>query len=247
MKYSELIYQGARAAGNYGDPSITYRSFIMGEMQNDPDYAAYIDRAYHEANAFLQRVSALGKVPCKIKTFEPVGVDTAAELVMPNDFLTAVSVFQYDRDDKPNDTQYETLPFKKFGNKVYVMGRYSPYRKIHVQYRPKVPILGKEDIAFVTENSTSNYSIVKARSGISETANNIASALNKAEYYQVDLSSSYGISDEILLLGVDWIRARLKDDVSKGHSEEMEIESRLNDIESDEFIYLQRRGGRNLL
>lgn len=246
MKYSNFIYEGARAGADFGDPSTTYRGFIMGELAQDQDYSPYLDKAYHEANSFLQRISALGKVPCRIKEFDPIGADTAAELVMDDDFLTAVSVFQYDDDFKRS---YTVLPFRKLGNKVYVLGRYSPYRKIYVQYRPKIPVFSKSNIAFVTEVSTVYYtiSVIKPNgTSVTETTDNEANALQLADDMQVDLAD-YGITDEILLLGIEWIRARLKDDVSKGHSEEIEVESRLNDIESDEFIFLQTKGGRTRL
>lgn len=245
MKYPDFIYQCAKAGADYGDDSMTYPNFILGNMKDDQDYSPYLDKTYHEANAFLQRVSALGKVPCGIKEFGPIGADTAAELVMDSDFLTAVSVFQYDDE---SHRKYTTLPFRKLGNKVYVLGRYSPYRKIYVQYRPKIPVFSKSNIAFVTEVSTVYYTISVIKpdgTSLTETADNVADALRLADDMQVDLAD-YGITDEVLLIGVDWVRGRLRDDVSKGHSEEVEAESRLNDVESDEFIYAQTKGGRVL-
>lgn len=246
MKYPDFIYQCAKAGADYGDDSMTFPNFMLGNMKDDQDYSPYLEKTYHEANAFLQRVSALGKVPCRIKEFGPIGADTAAELVMDSDFLTAVSVFQYDDDLKRSFT---TLPFRKLGNKVYVLGRYSPYRKIYVQYRPKIPVLSAGKICWITEDSEGYYNLdafTNASTGESYQAVSFVSsadAMEEADSRQIDLAD-YGLTDEVLLIGVDWVRGRLRDDTSKGHSEEVEAESRLNDVESDEFIYAQTKGGR---
>ena len=234
MKYSEFIYKAAIAASKYHDSSATYESFMLGELASQEDFSGYIDGAYHEANAFLQRASSLGKIPTRVAAFGPIGVDMAAELAMGDDFLKPVAVFQYHDDSLMRD--YDTLAFKKFGNKVYVVGRYSPYRKIYVQYRVKIPILDKTDIPFITE-VTGGYEV----KGTVYTT--LASALEASMANDVSLDL-YNISDELLYIGIDWIKGRLNDEISKGHSEEMEAESRLNDFDADEYLFVQKRGGR---
>lgn len=238
MKYSEFIFQGAKAAADYGELDATYEAFMLGNLNEDEKYSSFIDKAIHEGNAFLQRLSSLGKVPARIQTFEAVG-NGEPIFEMGGDFLRPVSVFQYRDDAKLID--YDTMPFKKLGNKVYVMGRYSPYRKIHVQYRVAIPVFGLKDIPFITEFVTADGQSQYDSAG--QLFESYEEALQNAIENDIDLTEEYGISDEALLLGIDFIRARCRDDKSKGHQEEMEVESRLNDIEDDEFLFLQTKMG----
>lgn len=240
MNYSHFIYEGARASADSGDSSMNYSLFLLGQMAVEEDYAGYLERTYREANAFLQRASALGKLPCRIKVFNPIGLNGTPEFTMEEDFLTPVSVFQYRDDIRKID--YETLEFKKLGNKVIVISPLSPFRKIYIQYRVKVPYLGKEDICWITEVSTTEYNLEKVGETYSDSYSNLPDAIEAAEDYQFDLEA-LGFTDELLSIGVDWIRARLDDNDNRGHSREAEAESRLNDIEADEFIYLQKKGG----
>lgn len=237
MLYSEFIYQCVKSAANYGDSSMTYQAFLLGDMKQEQDYAGYLDKAYHEGNAFLQRCSSLGKIPTRIKEFEPIGADMAAELKMGDDFLKAVSVFQYDDDKR---LRYTVLPFRQIAGKIYVLGQYSPYRKIYVQYRVKIPLFNEGSISWVVKGSENedSYFVEGAE------YDSLAEAVEKADAKQIDLTALYGIEDSLLMIGIDWVKGRIGDEVSLGHSQETEAESRLNDFELDEFLYSQRSGGK---
>ena len=236
MRYSEFVYQGAKAASDYGELDASYEAFLLGHLSENEKYASFIDNAVREANSFLQRISVLGKVPARIKTFEAIGNGNPS-FEMDADFLRPLSVFQYRDDDHPRD--YDVLPFKKLGKYVFVMGPYSPYRKIHIQYRVAIPIYGLSDIPFISEYVTSNGQSHYDVAG--DIYDSFYEAKEAAEEADIDLTESFGITDEVLMLGVDWIKARCRDDKSKGHQEEMEVESRLNDVADDEFIYEQRK------
>ena len=239
MKYSEFIFHCAKQGANtYGDATMTYMGFLRGEMAETEVYANCLDRAYFLANQFFQRCSALDKLQCNIKAFYEAGIGQHAPgLVMDEEdrFLKPVAVFQYCDDDKRTD--YINLDFHQVGkNVINVLGKWSPYRKIYVQYKTKVPYLGADRIAFIHEDATNYYRV----DGVTETFNNFQQAYEAAEAEQLDLGD-YGFTNELLMIGVDWVKARLNDDVSMGHSQEIEAESRLNDFESDEFLYVQRR------
>ena len=242
MKYSEFIYQCAKQGSGYGESEVNYHTFLLGAC-SQPDYATYLDKAFHEANAFLQRISALGKVPCRIKEFEAIGSGVAELEMDSEDFLKPVAVFQYRDKDKRD---YDNMPFRKIGNKVQVLGSYSPYRKIYVQYRPKIKYFRPSDVVFITSNAdNSTYSTAESSYYVEGTQyDTFDEAFEAAEEKQFDLTAEYGISDELLSIGIDFVKGRINDDASQGHSQEMEAESRLNDFEPDEFVFLQTKGGR---
>lgn len=244
MKLSEFIFLCMKQGSNYGEKEMNYHSFLLGAASQQ-DYAPYLDKAYNEANVFLQRASSLGKIPCRIKEFEPVG-HNAAELEMDSDFLKPVAVFQY-CDNTNRD--YDSLPFRKVGNRVYVLGHYSPYRKIYVQYRPKIKLFVESDIVWINPSTADSTFSTAAESYIVEGTeyDNFADAFEMAQSKQIDLEEEYGIADELLMVGVDFVKGRLNDDASQGHSQEIEAESRLNDFEPNEYVYLQTKGGRNVL
>jgi len=238
MKYSEFIFLGMKAGSDYGDPSMNYHSFLLGAA-NQQDFSSYLDKAFHEANVFLQRASSLGKFPTRIKEFPPM--DENADLEMGSDFLKPVAVFQFSDGLR---SSYNSLRFKKVGNNVQVVSPFSPNKEIYVQYRPKIRLFGKEDIVFI-EPSNQNYETTGESFIVRGTEyQSFADAFNAAEALQIDLQNEYDIPDNLLMIGVDFIRARLNDDVSRGHSQEMEAESRLNDFEQDEFLFVQTKGGR---
>ena len=232
MNYSEFIYTCAKEGANtYGDATMDYAAFLLGGMGVSEVYADCLDRTYVLANQFFQRCSSLGKLRCKVVSFEECD---GSGLVMGEDCSKPLAVFQYDDDERQTD--YRNLEFRTVGKKVKVIGRVSPYRKVNVQYRPKVPMFGKKDIRFIEEANAFSYMVT----GIATAFMTFDGAYAAAEEKQVDLED-YGFSDELLMIGVDWIKGRLNDDTSMGHSQEIEAESRLNDFDPDEFLFLQRR------
>lgn len=230
MTYPRFVFDCAKEAANYGDASMTYESFLMQEMDLSDDYSGFLDKAFTACNQFLQRVSALGFVPMKLQEFEP-----SDNLTLPEDCLTPKYVFQY-RDDDNHARGYESLSFRKNGRELLVTSPFSPYRKVYVQYKPKIPFLCRSDIYFVEKVSDVNGIELYLAHG--ETFNVATDAIEAAEANQFDLET-LGISDELLSVGIDWVKGRLNEDESKGHSQEMEAESRLSGMEPDQYEYAQ--------
>lgn len=240
MYYSKFIYLAAKAGANYNDPSMTYENFLMGKMDETDDYAGFLDKAFLEANSFFQRLSVLHIIPSKIEVHDELG-DEEAVLALPTDCLQPMHVFQYLNDDLAN-SDYINVAFRKDGSSVYLQGRYLRNRKVRIQYRPKIAMLGRENISWIVNTPDANGFDSYEVGG--SFYNDFYEALTENEEGQLDLLETYGITDEMLMVGIDWIKGRLNEDESKGHSQELEAESRLQDLSSDDFEYAQYRMGK---
>ena len=259
MKLSRFIFEGAKAASDFGELSMTYEAFLMGGMEKTQEYSAFLDKGFREANAFLQRVSQLGIVPLRIKSYEPEEVVVNGCLQQPSDCLKAVAVFQpkgrkgslylpYSDDsdiDPVLDAMqrgYDSIPFRKINSQVYMMvGKYDHYKAVFMQYKKRVPYFNQSDVKHIYQVNDS-YVV----DGDDDVYTDYSSAFTACENAQIDLEAEYGITDEVLSVGIDWIKGRSMEDVSRGHSIEMEAESRLLDFGSQDFVFLQTKTGGNL-
>lgn len=226
MKLSYLIYLSAKAAADYGDASFTYESYMSGEAQKDEDYASFIDKALTEVNAFLQRVSTLNKVPAVVESFTLT--KGQYQIAFPNSKGRVITVFQY-RNDQSN---YDVLSYSHLGNAIFLR---KPFRNeegdtVWVQYRPKIEWYREADIIPI-EATEYDGSIQYLSNG--EYYDSFTEA---EEANEVDLTEEYGLSNEILALCVDWVKARLMDSRTEGQAKEIEVESRINDVTLDEVL-----------
>lgn len=232
MYYSNFIYYAAKAGSEYGDPAMTYENFLMGKMGETDDYAGFLDKAFREANAFFQRLFALNLTALKVYSAD--AEDDSSEFELPTDCGKVLHVFQF---TDPKNTKYRNFEFRKEGNKVVVIGDYSRNRKVCIQYRAKAPVLGAESIKWIENVQDANGLSTYFVDGTFYTSPQ--SALEMAQKKQIDLEAVYGIGDDVLFIGIDWIRGRLNDNESKGHSQEAEAETRLQDIAPNEYEYEQ--------
>lgn len=235
MKWSEFIYLCAKEGADYGDPTMTYESFLMQGMDATDDYKGFLDKAFTACNQYLQRISTLGYVPMKIAEYEALGF-SATKIDLPEDCKAPKYVFQY-RDDNNHQLGYETVPFRKNGNELLLTGAFSPYRKVYVQYQVRIDFIRRAQVPFIETSQDENGIEIYIVEGNGYTV--FSDAFNACEALQIDLKDEYGIEDDVMSVGIDWVKGRLNENDSKGHSQEVEAESRLQGMEPDQYEYAQ--------
>ena len=237
MKFSEFIYNIVKAASDYGDDSMSYQSFLLGNMSKDEDYSKFLDKAFLQTNAFIKRLAVLDKLPYKNYTCD---YPEDKKLNLPSDCKTVVTVIEL-----LSDGAYINHAFKQTRKELLVLGTPSS-NELLIQYKQVIPTFKKSDIHFIEEFSDEeNNSSYSVEGG--DIYEDIYYALEAADLLQLDLTEEYGIEDEALYIGIDWCVGRLNEDASRGHSQEMEAETRLNDLIEDPFIFNQKRSGGNRL
>lgn len=239
MKYSQFIFQIVKIAAGYGDSNMSYESFLLGNFEKDEDYAKFLDKAFFQANSFFRRIVSLGKMPYKLTQYEDFPQDMIFDL--PTECLEPISVFQ-----KNANGHYDVLPFRRFPNgKLAVEGKANKSKPLYLQYSFILPYFRKSDIKFI-DSAVDSYGNEMYFVG-GNSFSSFENAFNYAERNQIDLTSSYNIPEEALMIGVDWCAGRISEDASKGHSQEIEAETRLNDLLDEPFMVRQQSGGKTVI
>lgn len=226
MYLSYLVYQSAKAAADYGDPSFNYENFLTGQSAQDEDYSAFIEKALPVVNEFIQRAYELNKLPAKVVKLDK---NALGEYPLPLDFGKCISLFQKNY----RDNDYQVVAFRKNGKNIVPL---TPYwaTDFYLQYRPKVPFFKESDMPH-------NVSYYEDETSYEYNGNYYTSIEDLLAENDIELEEEYGFSDSLATICIAYVQGRLMDDRSEGHSREIEAERRLQDITLDETLYLQKR------
>lgn len=265
MKLSQFIYECVKKASDYGETAMTYESFLLGGMDKQEDYSKFLDKAYPTTNAFFRRLSSLKKLLLKTITFPSIServANASAEeyeneekkkaaiaeamsplFILPDGIFNVEAVYQVE----PYSYSYKNYRFAithYAGKKcIIVNDSFNKHREMYMDCIAKLPIVGKGNIVWIEQaRDGSENDIYFVGSDMFDTFN---AAFDAAELGQLELED-YGITDEMAYIGIDWVAARLNEDTSLGHSQEIEAESRLMDI-PEAYCHNQIIGGKTIV
>lgn len=227
MYLSYLIYRCAKAAADYGDPSFSYENFLTGKSAEDEDYSAFIDKSLPVVNEFIQRCYELNKLPAEV-----VSLGTPDEnglLTLPDDFGKSISLFQFNK----TKTDYAVMAFRKMGKKLIPL--FNNGKEFYFQYRKKVPYFTEADYPHDVLHDDDVGEPYYSYNG-----NNYETIEELQQAEDIELEETYGFSDTLASICVEFVQGRLMDERSEGHSREIEAESRLADVTLDETLFLQK-------
>lgn len=231
MYLSELIFNCAKAVADLGDPSLNYQSFMTREALNDPDFAMAVDRASLDINGFFQRLSQLRKVPAKREYHIP----EEGKLTLDATPTVVLTVYQYTH----NGIDYDTLEYRNSGREIELLGRYRKGAPVYVEYRTELPYFSMDDVPSVTISSDGNFLYGTAK------YDTFKQAVSYAHADDTDLSSEWGITNEMCFLAQDWCRAQHGDlDPAPMQILLNNTEQRMMDLNLNENLHYQKVVGR---